>query len=234
MRPELGRAWLGVLAILVCLPAFAGVDEALLAGGWEEVRFDNKIPNRFTKDEQGGVVVQSESSVSLVQRPLDVDLAATPLLSWRWRVAAQAPPTDLTTKGEDDRTLALYVAFPFVPEEAGLMERMKRTLVETVAGKDAPGRVLMYVWGGEGMRGDRVESPHLGSSGIMTILRPANTESETWFEEAVDVAEDYRRTFGSEPPDPLSIAIGADTDDTMSRADGVVVDLAFVKRADAS
>ncbi|MGI9417182.1 MAG: DUF3047 domain-containing protein [Geminicoccaceae bacterium] len=227
---NLGRAWLGLLVVLVVMPALAAVDEILLADGWSEVTFDDKIPNRFLPGEAGDVVVQSDGSVSLVQRALDVDLEATPILSWRWRVTTQAPPTDLAVRGEDDRSLALYVAFPFVPEEAGVMERMRRAIVERAAGKEAPGRVLMYVWGGEGDRGDRVESPYLGSSGIITILRPAGAEPGVWLDEMVNIAEDYRRTFGSEPPDPISIAIGADTDDTGSQAEGFVAGLTFVER----
>lgn len=224
------RAWLGIFALLIGCPALANVDAALLADGWSEITFDGKTPNRFDDDEAGGVVVKSEGSVSLVQRPLDVDLEATPLLFWRWRVTAEAPPTDLTVKGMDDRTLALYVAFPFVPEEAGVVERMKRAIVERVVGKEAPGRILMYVWGGQGDRGDRLASPHLGQAGIITILRPAGTEPDAWFDEVVDVGADYRQTFGSAPPDPVSIAIGADTDDTASKAEGAVNGLAFIER----
>ena len=48
--------------------------------------------------------------------------------------------------------------------------------------RKTPGRVLVYIWGGEGARGDRVPSPHLGDAGMMTILRPANTASGTWYQ----------------------------------------------------
>lgn len=227
---DLRCVWLGVLALLWAGGALADMGEGLRAEGWREVTFDGKMPNRFAQDE-AGIVVESEGSVSLLQRPVEVDLAMTPRLTWRWRATSSVPPTDLTVKGEDDRALALYVAFPFVPEEASVMERMKRAVVETVAGEEAPGRVLMYVWGGDGERGDRVRSPHLGASGMMTILRPASVSAEGWFEESVDLADDYRMIFGSEPPDPLYVAIGADTDDTETKVEGVVADLGFVSRA---
>ncbi|MEM8951191.1 MAG: DUF3047 domain-containing protein, partial [Pseudomonadota bacterium] len=138
---NLGRVWFLGLLLSLGLPALAGIDEALLADGWSETLFDGKAANRYETDGAGGVTVLSESSVSLVQRPLDVDLAATPLLTWRWRVDEAAPPTDLGVKGGDDRSLAIYVAFPFQPEKAGIMERMKRAVVESVAGEEAPGRV---------------------------------------------------------------------------------------------
>jgi hypothetical protein len=231
---DLRWAWLGALAFTLAGPALADIDARLRAEGWQEITFDRKTPNRFRTDSSGTLLVESDRSVSLIQMPIDVDLDATPFLSWRWRVEQQAPPSDLGVKGEDDRSLALYVAFPFVPEEASIMERMKRAVVEAVAGKDAPGRVLMYVWGGDGTRGDQIESPHMGGSGIITILRPATMEPAIWFDEAINIAEDYRRIFGSEPPDPISLAIGADTDDTMSRVRGAVTDINFIPPTNAS
>ena len=230
---DLGRVWLAAFALLVGFSALAGTDEALLADGWSDVLFDGKTPNRFEVFEDGGIAVTSDNSVSLLQRPLSVDLEKTPLLAWRWRVTEAAPATDLTVKGEDDRSLALYVAFPFVAEEAGVFERMRHAFIEKLTGKATPGRVLVYIWGGEGARGDRVPSPHLGNAGMMTILRPANTASGPWFDEAIDIAEDYRIAFGSEPPAPVSLAIGADTDDTLSTARAVVTDLAFIARSKA-
>lgn len=229
------RAWLGVFVLLLGIPALAmNVDSTLIADGWSEITFDGKTPNRFVPDQSGGVAVKSEESVSLIQRQLDVDLDETPFLSWRWQVAKAAPATDLGIKGEDDRSLALYVAFPFVTEEATAFERMRRAIVEKVAGKEAPGRVLTYVWGGSRERGEQVKSPYLGQSGMITILRPASTEASTWFEEIVDLKGDYLRTFGSKAPDPISIAIGADTDDTESMAEGVITNLNFKARADSS
>ncbi len=229
------RTWLGVLALIVGFPALAmNVDQALLADGWLEITFDGKTPNRFSPDGFGGIAVLSDKSVSLIRRPLDVDLEETPFLSWRWQVTVPAPPADLSVKGEDDRSLALYVAFPFVPEEATVFERMRRSVVETVAGEEAPGRVLTYVWGGKAKRGDEVRSPYFGDSGMITVLRPANTSPGRWFEETVDIASDYRRIFGSVAPDPVSIAIGSDSDDTESMVEGVVANLDFVARSEAS
>lgn len=230
---NLDRAALTVLAFLISVPVFAEVDEALLASGWEEVTFDGKIANRFSANGADAIAVESEGSVSLLQRPLDVDLEATPLLAWNWQVMAAAPPTDLAVRGEDDRSLALYIAFPFVPEEAGVMERMKRAVIESTVGKDAPGRVLVYVWGGKGARGERVPSPHLGKAGAMIILRPAKTPLGEAFDETVDIAADYRDAFGSEPPAPLSLAIGADTDDTKSMAKGLITGLEFTDETNA-
>jgi hypothetical protein len=93
--------------------------------------------------------------------------------------------------------------------------------------------VLVYVFGGAHRRGEALRSPHLGSAGLVRVLRPADSPTGTWFEERVDLAADYRRAFGEEPPDPVQIAISADTDDTRSTARGLIADIAFVP-ADAT
>ena len=210
--------------------AAADVTGSLRDLGWKEITFGNKTPNQFVSLNDGAIGVSSDHGVSLLKKPVIIDIAAEPTLSWRWRVATSAPATDLSIKGNDDRSLAVYVAFPFVPEEASLVDRLQRNIIETTMGKETPWRVLAYVWGGLGNRGDRVSSPHMGEAGMMKILRPSTAPTERWFMEQVDIAEDYRNAFGSEPPNPIYVAISADTDDTASMAEGIVTDLEFHDR----
>jgi Protein of unknown function (DUF3047) len=214
---------------VVTIPA--GPD--LKAAGWRELEVKGKPANRFLGHPDGSIEVVSSSSVSRLYRPVEVDLDATPVLTWRWRVDQPVPATDLTKKGEDDTALTLYVGFPWDPEKASLKERLTRPLVEAYAGEDAPGRVLAYVFGGKERRGEVVTSPHLGSSGFMRVLRPADSPTGQWFQERVDLVADYREAFDEDPPDPSQIAISADTDDTSSTSRGFVDDLAFVRRDNA-
>jgi hypothetical protein len=204
----------------------AGPD--LQATGWRELGVSGKAGNRFVGRPDGAIEVISSTSVSRLYRRLQVDLNATPVLTWHWRVDEPVPPTDLTQKGEDDTALTLYVGFPWDPERASFTERLTRPLVEAYVGEDAPGRVLAYVFGGEQRRGDAVKSPHLRASGFMRVLRPADSPTGQWFEERVDVVEDYREAFGEEPPDPSQLAISADTDNTRSNSRGSVKGLAFL------
>ena len=218
------------LAIGASQAARADMDQHLEGNGWKELTFDGKATNSFRMKGDQILTVKSDDSVSVLRKPMNIDIASTPILTWRWCVSTGAPATDLTVKGEDDRSLALFVAFPFVEEEASFFEKIERRIVEREAGPDAPGRVLMYVWGGEGQRGDVQKSPFLGEGGRMIILRPADTETGKWFDERIDIAEDYRRIFGSEAPAAMSIAISADTDDTNSQAQGEIADLDFIER----
>jgi hypothetical protein len=231
----------GFLAVVVAILTFrapalaetipAGPD--LEAAGWRELGVSGKPGNRFVGHPDGVIEVISSSSVSRLYRPIDAALAAMPVLTWRWRVDEPVPPTDLTRKGADDTAITLYVGFPWDPDRASFTERLTRPLVEAYAGEEAPGRVLAYVFGGAHERGEVVASPHLGSAGFMRVLRPADSPTGAWFEERVDLVADYREAFGEDPPDPVQIAISADTDDTRSTSRGFVADIAFVGRDEA-
>jgi hypothetical protein len=214
--------------------AAADVGPELQAQGWRELPNPNKAENTFRAGPDGAIEVISNESVSTLYRPVNVDLEERPILRWRWRVDEPAPATDLSVEGEDDCSLAIYVGFPFQPEEASFLERMERQMVEAWAGEDAPGRVLRYVFCGRHARGDVVPSPHLGSAGFVRVLRPADSPTGQWFEEQVDLAADYRQAFGEEPPDPAQIAIQADTDDTGSSSRALVAGLEFVSREAAA
>ena len=210
--------------------AVVALDPRLIAAGWQELTFDGRAGNRFLIRTDGGIEVVTDNSVSLLQRPVAVDLAATPRLTWRWRVDQAVPTTDLSVRGGDDRSLAIYVAFPFEPEHSSAFERMHRAMLEQLFGQEAPGRVLNYVWGGVGQRGEIVPSPYLQDSGMLKILRPGDGPIGVWLTEEVDLAADYRETFDSEPPNPIHIAIGADSDDIGVSGRGSVADLVFTRR----
>jgi hypothetical protein len=237
LRRECRAEWLAILCLVLVVPhmfgpelARASVGPELLAAGWREIPNPNKAENEYSAGPEGAIEVVSSNSVSTLYRPVDADISERPILTWRWRVDEAAPATDLARKGEDDCSLAVYVGFPYRSEQASFFERLKRPLVESWAGADAPGRVLRYVFCGREQRGTVVESPYLGSAGFMRILRPTDSPTGTWFTEQVDLAADYRQAFGEDPPDPAQIAIQADTDNTQSASRAMVAGLAFEPR----
>lgn len=207
--------------------AAAEVEPRLEARGWRELTFDDQRPNRFTLEEPDGVRVESRGTVSVLYRPARVDLDATPVLAWRWRVDAAPPPTDVTRKGGDDRALAVYVAFAFDPERAGTFERLKRATLSRLTGRELPGRVLTYIWGGDGSDRGWFDNPYLQGAGKMRVLRGPEAATGTWIEERVDLVAEHRAAFGYPPSPPTELSISADTDDTASRGAGVVADLGF-------
>ena len=239
MRHQLKQSWVRrcaclclTLGLLPLVPqaAHAVVGPKLQAQGWREIANPNKAENAYHATPEGAIEVVSEDSVSTLYKPVHVDIKQRPLLTWRWRVDEPAPATDLSAKGKDDCSLAVYVGFPYDPDEASFLDRLKRPLVEAWAGENAPGRVLRYVFCGRHQRGEVVASPYLGSAGFMRVLRPTDSPTGEWFTEQVDLAADYRLAFGEAPPDPTQLAIQADTDNTQSASRALVADLAFAPR----
>jgi hypothetical protein len=224
------------LALVLLLTFVPGMAEAVVgpelqAEGWRELSNPNKAENTYSAGSEDAIEVVSKNSVSTLYKPVSANIRERPVLTWRWRVDQPAPATDLSMKGQDDCSLALYVGFPYEPGQASFFERLKRPLVESWAGENAPGRVLRYVFCGRHQRGEVVESPYLGSAGFIRVLRPADSPSYKWFTERVDLAADYRQAFGEEPPNPAQIAIQADTDNTQSTSRALVADIAFAPRS---
>lgn len=219
---------LAAAALLAPLTASADVGPALEKAGWRELVFRGRQANHFEARGEG-VGVVSRQSVSVLWRDVEAAPSSTPLLRWRWRVEEAVPATDLSRKGGDDRSLAVYVAFAFDEAKAGLWERTKRAALGAFTDDPLPGRVLTYVWGGEGPEG-WFTNPHLPGGGMLRILRGQGAPQGRWLDEEVDLAADYRAAFGSAPTMVTGLGISADSDDTGTLAAGEVAGLDFAAR----
>ncbi len=215
----------GALILLASGPVSAQLDSVLTERGWQEFTFDDKAQNSFSAlPAEGGytdiIEIISEKSVSIGYLPFregQIDLTETPVLTFSWQRSGPAVDTDLTVKGGDDRLLAVYVAFPYQPERASFAERLTRPLVEAREGKQAPGRLLTYLWGGGAALGHWFENPYTGKAGYMQILQMPDAPADIWHGHQLDVAADFEARFGYPPPPPSYIAIAADSDDTQTR-----------------
>ena len=89
------------------------------------------------------------------------------------------------------------------------------------------GRVLTYVWGGKGRRGDTIINPYIPSDGTMVILRSGDAPTGQWFTEQVDFATNFERAFNTRAPAPAYVAVSADADDTIGQSLALIADIAF-------
>lgn len=226
----LGSAAAGIVGAMVG-PSSATVGPELEKEGWKELTFKNKNPNTYRAIEgSAGVEVKSQGTVSVLYRPLEADLTATPVLAWRWRVDAAPPPTDLTQKGGEDRALALYVAFAYDPARAGPIEKLKRAAASVTSDRPLPGRLLIYTWGGNGKARGWFDNPYLTRFSKMKVLREPEAPLGTWLEERVDLVADHQEAFGSPPTHPTELSLSCDSDDTKVPVAGAVADIAFRPR----
>ena len=196
------------------------LSSALVSLGWQEFTFENKSPNKYSTCGLGCIEVISQSSVSMLGRSIQKKLTAKSVLSWEWKILQPVFLSDITLKGSDDRSLALYITFPFDPETASFREKLLRPMVELIEGENAPGRMLSYIWTGYGKADELYKSPFYGGVNVMIVKRNSSDPLNKWQNESVNLVADYQRAFGSKPHKISEILIGADTDDLLGSSIG--------------
>ncbi len=216
-----------VAALILIGSATAGAGTKTGQGslsGWKTLKVPGKPATEFRTAPNGTIKVSATESIGFLYRELPAAQNTINRLSWRWRVDMTPPATDQSMKGMDDRPLAIHICFDThdaTSRRWSLLDQVgKWTRTSPLRGK-----VLTYVWGGTGNRGDLIENPYLNANGWIIILRPGDSPTGRWFPESVDIDADFERAFGYPPPKARVIAISADTDDKRGVSMGKVADL---------
>lgn len=197
-----------------------------LGAGWHAAGYAGIEAAHFTLRGEWGVSVEAAPGHGgFVWRRLAGTAAC---LSWRWRVDAGPPATDLTRRGGDDRALSIAVGFSGWPPGATLWQRTQHAVAQAqVPGHTLPRAMLIFVWGGTGREPARFPSPWMAGLGQVRVLRPATAAMGTWFDEQVDLTAEWAAAFGGPKPPLQEIAIGCDADDTRTAVRAAVERIAF-------
>jgi len=210
---------------------FAGSGE--LPAPWRVVQIDKKIkPTTYRLATIGGVTAveaRANGSMALLARPLTVDLAATPILCWRWLVDAPVARGDMTKKSGDDYAARLYVAFDMPDKALSAGTRIKLGVARRVFGANVPDAAVNYVWDNRNPVGTRRKSAYTDRAEVI-VAETGTARAGTWVTERADVAADFASAFGNRPGKPIQIAVASDTDNTKSIARAAFADLHFVAR----
>ncbi len=202
-------------AWLVAVGAAAGPDRVWVGRfdrdgleGWQEKRFEGLTRYRLL-DLGGERVLRARAvdAASALYRRLRVDLTATPVLRWRWRIEDTLGPIDETRRGGDDYPARVYVLF-----SGGLA--FWRT------------RAINYVWSSRRPAGATWPNAYTEQA-RMVAVRSGPGRAGRWIAERRDVRADHRRLFGEDVTAADGIALMTDTDDTGSRATAYYADLHF-------
>jgi hypothetical protein len=207
---------LGLTALLLGMRAVEG-DVVLPAPGsdaWEHVRFPSveRATEYRVEPEQGALRAVSRCGASALVLPLDgLDLERTPLLRWRWRIVRLPLVGDERERSGDDFAARVYVMFPFDPEGASALTRLRRlvSVHEPVS--------------------SRWDNPYAAESKMISVGRG---EPGGWTAVEVDLRRDRRAAWG-DGPGPAAIAIMTDADDSCSEAEAWFADLHFASKRDA-
>ena len=170
--------------------------------GWSSYETPGGHPRYdFTVVDDGGrrgLELKSESEHSTIAKEVDVDLAATPVLEWAWRIVSHPAGADLTKRETSDATGHIYVVWPRFPA-------MLRS------------RLIGYVWDPSIPVGTLVKSQKTGTV-TFVVARSGHQGLGQWSIERHDVAADYRRIYGEPAPKPGAVALSIDTNDTRATA----------------
>lgn len=151
--------------------------------------------------------VRSRDDHSTIAREVSVDLAATPVLEWTWKVARLPEGADIRRKDTSDLGVQLIVVWPRPP--AWLRSRL-----------------IAYGWD-ERLAGGTIEPSRKTRTVTFVIVRSGTADLDRWVTERRNVADDYRKIFGEAPDNPRAVAISIDTNDTHSTAEALVGRIAF-------
>lgn len=222
----LRRTMLAALTFGVAARAQASIDAGLAAEGWTHGEYEgHQLPPAAFTHRPDGLAISGEGAGSFVWRRVEGPAGC---LSWRWRVDAGPPPTNLTRRGGDDRAIALTAGFQGWPPHVTAWQRTQHAVAQLRAGSHRlPRSLLLYVWGGTGREPPLFVSPWVPGLAKVRVLRHAGTPTGRWFDERVDLAADWRAAFGAEPPPLQEIAIGTDGEDTQARISAMVERIRF-------
>ena len=200
---------------------------------WRIIQFDTKIPPTAYQtrvwDGVSAVEAKADGSMALLARGVEVDLKATPILCWRWRVDDVVKNADMKTKAGDDYAARVYVAFKLPSDKIDFGLRLKLQFARNLYGEHVPDAALNYVWDNKNAVGHRQFNAYTDRT-QMIVQRSGVAQAGGWISERVDVLSDVVKAYGSDQAKINLLALASDTDNTKSKAHAGFADLHFVGR----
>ena len=234
----------GAVLMLVCVAAQAEpiwVGKFLpsaegLPPPWKVEQLNKDIPPTSYKarewDGVQAIEAHAVKSMALLARSLEVDLARTPILCWRWRIDAPLKRADMKTKAGDDYAARVYLSFTVPPESLGLGTRMALGLARSMRGNSVPDAAVNYIWDNRHDIGTWQANAYTERA-RMLVLRSGATDAGRWVDERRDVSADFLKAFGHAPAKLTGLAIASDTDNTGEEAHAGFADFHFVAANEA-
>lgn len=173
--------------------------------------WESKVFNQATQYQlvelEGDRVLRADcnKAAAAYYRRIQVNLAQTPILRWRWRIDGTYTGLDETQKKGDDYPARIYV----VIDGGALIWRTK---------------ALNYVWSSSKPVGSVWPNAYTKQA-MMVAVRSGMQAG--WQEETRDLRKDFREVFGIEAERIDGVAIMTDCDDAQGRGRAWYGDIVF-------
>ena len=166
----------------------------------------------FTIVEDGGKKVlhlQSKNDGSTISKEVKdkVNLKATPILEWRWKMVTLPKGGNSCVKATDDQAAQIFVLWPRFPEQLR-------------------SRIVGYVWDSTQPVGTTCKSEKTGMVTYI-VVRSGPAEIGKWFTERRNVREDFKKIYGDYDDNPGVVSIATDSNDTNSVSESFVGPITF-------
>lgn len=216
------------------VPPFSAVAPGgALPSGWARVNIRGvETPTAYRLVDDDGVTVlraDAQASASAVVYKVSVPAGSDPVLQWRWKVSNVLKTNNPFTREGDDYAARMYVTFDYPLDRLPLVERVRLILARAFYDPDVPAAALCYVWDARLRTGTVLTSPY--TSRVRIIVADSGAQhAGQWRAVERNVAEDFRRAYGEEPPAVSAVAVATDTDNTRETVTAWYGDIVLKKR----
>ena len=208
-------------------------ESVVVPSPWQVIQLNKKVSPtiyRVTRwDDVLAIEATSERSMSLLARPVEINLNRTPVLCWRWRVDAPLVKADMETRKGDDYAARVYVTFAMPASALNFTTRVKLKLARSIYGDAVPDAAINYVWDNRYPVGTRKLNAYTDRI-HMIVAESGAANAGKWVVERHDVQKDMVTEFGSEQARVIQLSVASDTDNTGERAHAGFADFQFVEK----
>ena len=201
---------------------------------WTMVRYAGEKPTSYRVASVAGriaIEARADSSMSLMGRPIEVNLAEKPILCWRWYVDSPVQKADMTRRTGDDYAARVYIAFDLPDSALSGSTKFKLKMARAMFGRNIPDAAVVYVWDNRHPVGTARKSSYTDRSQLVVAETGAG-RAGSWVTERADVAADFAKAFDNKPGKPVQLAVASDGDNTKSRGRAAFADIHFVGRGE--
>lgn len=201
---------------------------------WRMIPYKGESPTRYrVASVEGRMAIEAivDGSMSLMARPVAIDLAEKPILCWRWYVDQPVQKADMTRRTGDDYAARIYIAFDMPDSALSGSTKLKLKMARAMFGKNIPDAAVVYIWDNRHPVGTSRKSSYTDRSQLVVAETGAG-RAGSWVTERADVATDFAKAFGNKAGRPIQLAVASDGDNTKSKGRAAFADIHFVGRGE--
>lgn len=179
-----------------------------------------------TLDDQRVLRIKASKSYGKLLHPVREQSVRARHLHWDWRVD-QAPEADLRKRSGDDVALRVCAFYDWPTQRLPLVDRVKLSTAEFLAGEPLPTAAICYVWDTALPTGTIMPNSFTRRMRMFVVDGEGSIMAQ-WREHRRDLHRDFRTAFadewqdGDSVPPLMAVVIGGDTDNTASEGLGFV------------